>query len=417
MVRSMERVRLYPSPSQQRRLRFMLHQTRRIYNALLDQRRYVWTAARQSITTKAQYAELTALRRDDPGLASVYRECQDAVLHRLDLAMQAFFRRIKRGETPGHPRFKAASRWRQLEFPHGDRALKLDHAQSKVRIPGVGTVRLRKGRSILEFGRAFVVYKNGRWYAVFECDGNLKPLPATGKVVGIDRGVRVLAATSNGELVQNLRPGDRNRERVALHQRDLDARTEKDTRGRVLNRGDQGRVMAALRLARSKEREANARRDWLHKVSRQIVDRYDFIAVEDLRLRSMTRSAKGTTEAPGANVAAKAGLNRALLDAGLGMLVTLIREKAERAARVVVGVDPKFTSQTCAACGFRAAENRDGEHSACGRCGYHDHADVNAARVILSRAVQFAPRSELSPGSARLTQHDAVLGHTERTVR
>jgi hypothetical protein len=71
----MERVRLYPSPSQERRLRFMLHQTRHLYNALLEQRRHVWTARRRSIATKAQYAELTALRRDEPAFASVYREC------------------------------------------------------------------------------------------------------------------------------------------------------------------------------------------------------------------------------------------------------------------------------------------------------------------------------------------------------
>jgi putative transposase len=249
-----------------------------------------------------------------------------------------------------------------------------------------------------------VLEKNGRWSVVFECDRDLEPLAATGKAVGVDRGVRVLAATSEGDLVENLRPGDRNRELVGLHQRAVDARTQKDTRGRVLNRRDPGRVMAVLRLARAKEREANARRDWLHKVSRAIVDRYDIIAVEDLRLRSMTRSAKGTTEAPGENVAAKAGLNRALLNAGLGMLLTLIREKAERAVRVVMGVDPKYTSQTCAACGFRAAENRDGEQFACGRCGHRDHADVNAARVILSRAVQLAPMSELtcpSSGTAK----------------
>jgi putative transposase len=404
----MERVRLYPSPSQERRLRFMLHQTRHLYNALLDQRRYAWIARRQSISSKAQYAELTALRRDDAGIASVYRECQDAVLHRLDLAMQAFFRRVKRGETPGAPRFKPASRWRQLEFPHGDRALRLNDAQTKVRIPGVGTVRLRKGRSISEFGRAFVLEKNGHWHAVFECDRPLEPLAATGNAVGIDRGVRVLAATSDGDLIENLRPRGRNRELVAIHQRDVDARTSKDSRGRVLNRRDPGRMMAVLRLARAREREAHERRDCLHKVSRKIVDRYDFIAVEDLRLPSMTRSAKGTVDEPGENVAAKAGLNRALLDAGLGMLLTLIREKAERAVRVVVSVDPRFTSQTCAACGFRAAENRDGERFACSRCGHHDHADVNAARVILSRAVQLAPTSGLSPGSTRLTQHDAA---------
>jgi hypothetical protein len=117
----------------------------------------------------------------------------------------------------------------------------------------------------------------------------------------------VVVRVVEGTLIENLRPGDRNRELVALHQREVDAQTQKDARGRVLNQRDPGRMMAVLRLARAKEREANARRDWLHKVSREIVDRYDFIAVEDLRLRSMTRSAKGTTEAPGKNVAAKAG--------------------------------------------------------------------------------------------------------------
>ena len=111
---------------------------------------------------KQQSSELTDLRGEEPGIATVYRECQDAVLHRLDLAMTAFFRRLKRGETPGYPRYKSAARWKQLEFPHGDRALKLDVRQKRVRVPGVGTIGLRKGRSIPEFGRAFVVEKNGR---------------------------------------------------------------------------------------------------------------------------------------------------------------------------------------------------------------------------------------------------------------
>src|SRR6202171_2573 len=229
-MRSMERVRLYPSPSQERRLRFMLHQTRHLYNALLDQRRYVWTARRRSVTTKTQYAELTALLRDHPALASVYRECEDAVLHRLDLAMQAFFRRIKRGDTPGYPRFKPASRWWQIEYPHGDRALKMNEAQTKVRVPGAGTVPLRKGRSIPEFGRAFVVERNGRWWAIFECEREPEALPATGQVVGVDRGVHVLAATSDGELLRNGRHGHRLRRIASGHQRALEAVSVKDAR-------------------------------------------------------------------------------------------------------------------------------------------------------------------------------------------
>jgi hypothetical protein len=132
-MKRVERIRLYPTVSQAGRLGFMLHATRHLYNALLQQRRDAYRYRGIAISAKAQYAEITALRHEDPGVAAVYRECQDAVLHRLDLAFTAFFRRVKRGETPGYPRFKAASRWEQLSFPHGDRALKLDAGQRRIR--------------------------------------------------------------------------------------------------------------------------------------------------------------------------------------------------------------------------------------------------------------------------------------------
>jgi putative transposase len=141
----------------------MLRVTRELYNALLQQRRDAWTTRRASLPSCEQYAQLTELRVAEPRFADVYRECEDAVLHRLDLAFAAYFRRVKRGEAPGYPRFKPAVRWNQLEFPHGDRALKLDIVQRRVRVPGVGSVRLRKGRMVPEFGRAFLVTKNGRW--------------------------------------------------------------------------------------------------------------------------------------------------------------------------------------------------------------------------------------------------------------
>jgi putative transposase len=109
-MRWMHPVRLYPKASQEERLRFMLDVTQQTYNALLDERRYAWKARRINVTSKMQYAEITALRAEDARFASVYRECQDAVLHRLDLAFAAFFRRIKRGETAGYPRFSVSRR-------------------------------------------------------------------------------------------------------------------------------------------------------------------------------------------------------------------------------------------------------------------------------------------------------------------
>ncbi len=404
-LRWLHKVRLYPTCAQERALVTMLRGTRELYNALLQQRRDAWTTRRVSMPSREQYTQITELREAEPRFAAVYRECQDAVLHRLDLSVAAFFRRLKRGETPGYPRFKPASRWNQLEYPHGDRALKLDPAHMRVKVPGVGSVRLRKGRIVPEFGRVFLVTKNGRWYAVFEGHRLPSPLPASGSSVGVDRGIRVLAALSDGTTIENLRPGSRRKAVVERHQRALEAVTVKDAIGRPLNAEDPARIAAVRRLARAKEREANARRDWLHKVSRMIVQRFDRIALEVLPLRSMTRSAKGTPEQPGVGVRAKAGLNRALLDAGFGMLASLIREKAAYATRTVIEVDARYSSQTCAACGHVCKESREGPFFACVRCGHEADADVNAAQVILLRA-ESPPMS--APGIARGRQHDAA---------
>jgi putative transposase len=404
-LRWLHKVRLYPTCAQERKLYEMLRVTRELYNAMLFQRRDSWSTRGVAYTSKRQYAEITELRACEPRFAAIYRECEDATLHRLDLNFAAFFRRIKSGETPGYPRFKSARRWNQLEFPHGDRALLFRGDQNRVSIPGVGRIRLRKGRVIPDFGRAFVVTKNGRWYAIFEGHRAVEPLPATGARVGVDRGVRVLAALSDGTLLPNISPGSSRAAVVKRHARALDAATVKDAAGRVRNGRDPARIAAARRLARAKEREANARRDWLHKKSREIVNAYDLIALENLRMRSMTRSAKGTVEAPGTNVRAKSGLNRALLDAGFGILETLIREKAAHAARTVIGVDPRFTSQTCAECAHVAKASREGARFVCVRCGHRADADVNAARVILLRAELPPTRA---PGTARAKLHDAA---------
>ncbi|MDQ2679553.1 MAG: transposase, partial [Candidatus Eremiobacteraeota bacterium] len=149
-------------------------------------------------------------------------------------------------------------------------------------------------------------------------------------------------------------------------------------------------------------------RDFLHKLSSCIVRENDGIAMEALRLVNMTRSAKGTIEVPGTNVAAKSGLNRAMLDTGFGMLRQMIIEKAAWAARLIAVVDPKYTSQTCFACKHRAAANRQRTRFVCVRCAYVDHADVNAARNILAKA-ELRPQSVLaSDATVRLTQHDAA---------
>jgi transposase len=216
----------------------------------------------------------------------------------------------------------------------------------------------------------------GRWHVAFAVIPPPIGGPGTGEVVGVDRGVVVSAALSTGELlcVHGLREAEA--KRLLRLQRRL-ARAKRRS-----NRRKQ--VKAAI--ARLKAREADRRRDWVEQTSTDLARRFDRIRVEDLKINGMVGSARGTVEAPGRNVRAKAGLNRSIHAAGWGLLVTRLEDKA---AGRLERIDPAHTSQTCYSCGYCAAESRESQAVfRCRACGHTDHADVNAARNIAAgRAV------------------------------
>lgn len=138
----------------------------------------------------------------------------------------------------------------------------------------------------------------------------IRRLPEAAPPVGLDRGVRSLVSLSIGERVCNPRYRARNAKRIQFHQRAINAATVWTKNGKVANREARDRVKAVLRLRRVKERERNARRDYLHKVARYIINTHSAVAMEALNVRMMTRSAKGRVDRPGRNVRAKADLNR-----------------------------------------------------------------------------------------------------------
>ncbi|MEO7202993.1 MAG: transposase [Candidatus Tumulicola sp.] len=253
--------------------------------------------------------------------------------------------------------------------------------------------------------------KNDCWYACFECERDVRANAAAAlDVIGVDRGVHVLAATSDGRLFANPRPLGLVLTKVARLQRAI-ARKK---------RNGKNRRKTAFLLARLHERIACIRRDALHKVSKDIIGTAPrVIALEDLRLTALTRSAKGTVEAPGRNVRAKSGLNRVLLDASIGLLQQMIESKAEEAGIAVAAVDPRYSSQTCSRCGHVASESRRRRRFACVACGFSVHADINAAlemrrraqSVLAGRGAVLAdlndPRSEPHIGENPITQHAA----------
>src|SRR5690606_34297404 len=135
--------------------------------------------------------------------------------------------------------------------------------------------------------------------------------------------------------------------------------------------------------------------DHAHKAALDLVRNYDVIVHEDLRIANMTRSASGTIDNPGRNVAQKSGLNRSILDAGWGVFLTILAHKAESAGRELIAVEPRNTSRTCARCGHCAAENRVTQAEfRCTACGHTAHADVNAAVNILRAGLALRDAAE-----------------------
>jgi transposase len=248
---------------------------------------------------------------------------------------------------------------------------RLSRHTGEVWVPKAGWVRFRWSRAV-PAAKSYRVTgdRAGRWPVAFVAIPKSVPGPGTGEVVGVDRGVAVSAALSTGELLHcpGLRPPEQ--ARLRLLQRKL-ARARKGSR-----RGRQAKTA----IARLKAREADRRKDWAEKVSTNLARRFDVIRMEDLRITSMTRSARGTIEQPGRNIRQKAGLNRAILTSGWGRLAHRLEDKAPGR---VEKIHPAYTSQRCSACGHVAADSRESQALfRCIACGYTGNADVNAAKNI-----------------------------------
>lgn len=233
-------------------------------------------------------------------------------------------------------------------------------------VPKLGWVRFRWSRPVPE-ARSYRVTRDraGRWHVAFCAVPPPIPGPGTGEVVGIDRGVTVTLMLSDGRRYQA--PADRGVER-------LQGRLDRARRGSIR------RAKLKARLARAHARNADARRDWVEQRSTQIARNYDLIRIEDLDVRNMTRSAKGTVERPGGNVRQKTGLNRAILASGWGMFAARLEHKA---AGRLEKVNPAFTSWRCSECGTVDRKARESQAVfRCRSCGYSANADLNAARNI-----------------------------------
>jgi len=349
-----------------------------LYNAALEERRGAWRWEHRSVSYVEQCRSLSQLRASRPEvLACGVTVCRGTLKH-LDWAFAGFFRRCQTGERPGYPRFRPRSRWDSLQYE--DRCgWGLDGSSRRLRLHGIGHIKVRLHRPVRGTPKAITVRREGRrWWVSIRCvDVPAEPLAPTGREVGIDLGVGVLVATSDGVLYTNPRHGRRGAQRLARAQRALATKQ----RGSEHRRRARERVAAAHRYIR------DCRTNGAHQLSRRLVDDYDVIVHEQLAIPNLVRRPAPRPDGTGGyqqnGASAKEALNRCIHDAGWGQLLAMISYKAESAGRVVIAVDPRNTSRTCADCGHVSAGNRRGAVFKCQACGHEAHADTNAAHNIL----------------------------------
>jgi putative transposase len=376
-MRRAYKFRAYPTRRQEQRARALLDAHRHLYNAALEERREAWRHG-ATIRYGDQSAQLAEIRRADPdGQGRWSFTSQQQTLRRLDRAFQGFFQRVRAGRRAGYPRFKSAARWNSVDFVDRDGARWRDPAGrwAVAYFQGVGQVKVKAHRLVIGRVKTLRLKREARrWYVIVVAEQRPSPLPTTGREIGLDVGVARFAATSDGQVVANPRFLAAAAGELAVAQRVLSG----------CRPGSGNRRRARRKLAKLHRPLANQRRDFHHQTARKLIDTCDVIAVEDLAITNMTRSASGTVEAPGRNVAAKAGLNRSILDAGWGQFLAILLAKAEGAGRRVVKVTPRDTSITCCLCGTRCGRPRQ-DTVVCPAHGGMD-ADLNGARNILTRA-------------------------------
>jgi putative transposase len=329
--------------------------------------------------------QLTEARAGNPWLADGSVIVQQQAIKDHAQAMANFF-----GGTHDRPTWRKAGQhegFRVVAVKPSD-VRRLNRNWGQVKVPKAGWVRFRWSRDVPGTVKSFRVTRDrsGRWHVAFAVIPEPVPGPGTGEIVGVDRGVKISAALSTGETLAV--PGVRARVRARLLR--LERKLAKAKGGS--NR--RGKVKAAK--ARLKARETDRRKDWCEKTSTDLARRFDVIRVEDLKVRNMTRSAKGTAEEPGKNVKQKAGLNRGIQRSAWGLLVQRLEDKAPGR---VEKVPPAYTSQRCSACGHVARENRESQAAfQCVACKFACNADVNAARNI---AAGHAAKARGGDGVAR----------------
>jgi len=348
--------RMYPTRQQAHQLEQTLDTCRRLYNLALADRKIAYEVEGISRSYEDQAAMLT-IERKNGNFTGIYAHCLQDVLRRLDKAFKAFFRRVKSGEKPGYPRFKGAGWYKSFTYPDSETGYKLEG--SKLTLSKIGTIRIFKHREVEGKIKTCTIKKDhlGRWYAVLVTEIEDVPAIEAKTAIGVDVGLKSLITTSTGETIEYPRYYVQAEKKLAAAQRSLSRK----------KRGSANRRKAKVKVAKISNRIQNLRDEFLHQVSRKLVDSADIIVFEDLNINGMLKNHH---------------LAKHIQDHAWGKLIQFTQSKAAKAGKVVELVDARYTSQKCSQCGIMVPKTLAERTHACPNCGLEMDRDLNASLNI-----------------------------------
>lgn len=379
-------LRLYPTPEQEDLFVRTLGCCRKVWNLSLDRHNLLQGEKDPSFDVNDAMRQMTVWKRDPK-----YTYLSEAVAQALQQSVrdlgQAFVNRRKRPDHFGMPRFRKRGGAEGFRLPQGWR---LDSSSRRLYVPKAGWVRYRGNVHLTGEYKSLTVKRDamGHWSAFVQVKiEEPEPTLDLHDPVGLDRGVVCLAALSDGTVYPGILALRDLEARIAREQRRL-SRKVGSKKGEPKSRNWRKQ---RKKVARLQAKAAAVRRDTLHKVSANIAKNHGYVAVEDLRVASMTARAHGKGRS------AKASLNRAVLDQGWSAFAAMLSYKLADRGGLLVEVPAAYTSQGCSVCGHvDAASRKDRSHFLCTRCGHTENADVNAAKNILRRAGQARIACEVS---------------------
>ncbi len=308
-------------------------------------------------------------------------ESSQDVLHRLDKAFTAFFRRVKNGEVPGYPRFKAWFRYDSISYPQSGFGIELvgpaprgknrqAKQWAKLTLSKIGTIWMKVHRPITGTIKTCTITRSaaGKWYVCLSCDEvQPEPLEDAEEEVGIDVGLNTFAYLSTGEQIDNPRFFREEEQALAKAQRRL-SKAEKGSKKRKKRR----KVVARIH-----ERIKNRRQNFIQQQVAWLIKRFGLLAVEALVVRNMVKNPR---------------LSKSIADASWSMFFSHLIGRAEEAGREVVRVNPAYTTQTCSGCSHRQEMPLCVRIYECPNCGLIINRDHNGSKNILADAKQAVGR-------------------------